>query len=290
MKQQNESVEKEAEKDYVNVHDNNLIVIDRDGDFPNKGFCGEEYKNHISCSNHSNWREATEEEVIEAFKKHLIHRYGEDWETMKIKEVHPNSIFRINDGSWIVDIAKLADGWNVWNKHGLLYRNGIWVESLEEPKIYIKKAMNKKEKAPTITGIMADFLDSIRAYEHESGKAIHSDERESSEFVDMYFNGGGKLKIEEEDPLFITEDGVEIFEGDEYIAIGINYDFSKVDMVAHDQAYSSDAMRFKHESNADKYILMNKRVFSYNDIEKFQSGGEGVWYDVKAIAKERIEE
>ena len=47
----------------------------------------------------------------------------------------------------------------------------------------------------TIAGIMADFLDSIRAYEHESGKAIHFDERESSEFVAMYFNGGGKIKL-----------------------------------------------------------------------------------------------
>ena len=53
-------------------------------------------------------------------------------------------------------------------------------------------------KTVTIRGIMADFLDSIRAYEHESGEAIHSDERESSEFVDMYLNGEGKLKIEEE--------------------------------------------------------------------------------------------
>lgn len=52
-------------------------------------------------------------------------------------------------------------------------------------------------KTVTITGIMADFLDSIRAYEHESGSAITFDERESSEFVNMYFNGGGKINIEE---------------------------------------------------------------------------------------------
>ena len=96
--------------------------------------------------------------------------------------------------------------------------------------------------------------------------------------------------IEEEKPLFITEDGVEIFEGDEYISIGS--DFSKINMVAYncDAPYSSDVKRFVFESNADEYILMNKRVFSYNDFEKFQSRGGGVWYDVAAIAKERIEE
>ena len=45
---------------------------------------------------------------------------------------------------------------------------------------------------------------------------------------------------------------------------------------------------FYHESNADEY-WKNKRLFSYNDIEKYQSGGEGVFYDVKAIAKRRSE-
>ncbi len=50
--------------------------------------------------------------------------------------------------------------------------------------------------------------------------------------------------------------------------IAINYDFSKVDMVAHDQAYSGDVMRFKYESNADEYIWRNKRVFSYEDMNK----------------------
>ena len=53
-------------------------------------------------------------------------------------------------------------------------------------------------KTVTLRGIMADFLDSIRAYEHESGRAVNYDERESSEFVDIYLNGEGKLKIEEE--------------------------------------------------------------------------------------------
>ena len=138
---QNESVKKlEIGKDYVNVLYSNFIVIDRAEDMTNRGFGGEEYKNYLSCSNHSEWREATEEEVIEAFEKHLIHRYGEDWKTMKIKEKHPSlsSAIRINDGLWDVGISKEFDGWNVCNKNGLLYCNGIWVERLEEEEINIK--------------------------------------------------------------------------------------------------------------------------------------------------------
>lgn len=143
-------------------------------------------------------------------------------------------------------------------------------------------------KTVIITGIMADFLDSIRAYEHESGKAIHFDERKSSEFVDIYFNGGGKINIEEKEPLFITYDGVKCFDRDEYIAIG--HDFCMRSMRAYncDAPYSPDVIRFKHESNADEYIWRNKPVFSYNDFKKYQSGCEGIWYDVELLAKERI--
>ena len=138
MAQQNESVRGlEIGKDYINSY--GTIVIDRVGDFDNISFDGKGYYNNLSCYNPANWREATEQEVVEAFKKHLVHRYGEDWQTMKIKERHPNSIFRINDGSWSVDIFKDVGGWSVWNKHGLLYRNGIWVERLVEENESVKE-------------------------------------------------------------------------------------------------------------------------------------------------------
>ena len=152
------------EKDYVNVHDNSVIVIDRTEGITSRGFEGGEYKNYLSCSNPSNWREATESEVIEAFKKHLVYRYGEDWETMKIKENHPSTTGFINNKSYKVEIAKKYDGWNVWNENGLLYCNGIWVERLEEKeleKIHIKEARKvntvihceTEEEAERILGI-----------------------------------------------------------------------------------------------------------------------------------------
>ena len=145
MKQQNESVKKlEVGKDYINVLYSKFIVIDRAGDFDNKGFYKDLYKKDIPCTNYGSWREATKEEVIEAFRKHLVYRYGKDWETMKIKDKHPDSTLEINHGFWDVEFSKLFDSWNVWNKNGLLYRNGIWVERLEEKeleKIHIKDAI-----------------------------------------------------------------------------------------------------------------------------------------------------
>ena len=134
----------EVGKDYINVLSSKLIVIDRAGDFDNRGFYKDLYKKDIPCTNYGSWREATKEEVIEAFKKHLVYRYGEDWETMKIKENHSCSNLSrpINDNSYGVVISKRSDDWNVWNENGLLYRKGIWVEKLEEePKIHIKEAI-----------------------------------------------------------------------------------------------------------------------------------------------------
>ena len=132
---QNESVKKlKIGKDYINVNGGNVIIIDYVEGFDNRGFEGVDYKKDLFCLNSKNWREATESEVIEAFKKHLVHRYGKDWETMKIKEKHSrfNPDYPINDNSYVVKIAKDYYGWNVWNENGLLYCNGIWVERLEE--------------------------------------------------------------------------------------------------------------------------------------------------------------
>ena len=148
MKKENQSVrELEIGKDYVNVHDNDVVVIDRVGGIMNRGFERRKYKNDLACSFSPNWREATEEEVVKAFEKHLIHRYGEDWRTMKIKERHPNSNGGINGGSYEMHILKLRhNGWVVYNQNGMLYCNGIWVERLEEKeleKIHIKDAIKE---------------------------------------------------------------------------------------------------------------------------------------------------
>ena len=84
----------------------------------------------------------------ERFEAHLVKRYGADWKTMKIKESHPSlsSSIEINNGLWDVEISKNWDveilkeygSWNVWNKNGLLYREGVWVERLEDEEINIK--------------------------------------------------------------------------------------------------------------------------------------------------------
>ena len=149
MKTENKSVKRlEVGKDYINMNNNNVIVIDRVGDFDNKGFCEDLYKENLLCTNYGNWYEATPEEVKERFEAHLIKRYGEDWKTMKIKEEHPSSSpYMIMYG---VEISKKYGGWNVWNKNGLIYCEGVWVERLEEEEE--KEEINIKASETQIGG------------------------------------------------------------------------------------------------------------------------------------------
>ena len=143
-----------------------------------------------------------------------------------------------------------------------------------------------------ITGIMADFLDSIRDYEHESGKAIHFDERESSEFVNMYFNGGGKINIEEKELLFITEDGIKIIDHRTAIIL-VDADFMKQYKPAIDcniNTVVATTKLFFHESNADEYILFNKSVFSLRDIDSMIKLHISEFEKLEQLAIERVNE
>ena len=123
----------EKGKDYISVSES-VIVIDRKSNSYNNGFEYSNFVGNIACDHPIFWREATHEEVKKRFETYLAKRYGADWKTMKIKEKHPDatSYLDINDGSWCMEISKHSNGWSVWNKNGLLYCNGIWVERLEE--------------------------------------------------------------------------------------------------------------------------------------------------------------
>jgi len=66
----------------------------------------------------------------------------------------------------------------MWRKK----RCGIKTENwcLENYKTIMKK-LTQPER-----GLLTDFLNTIRAYEHESHNLIGHDERETAEFIDIY--------------------------------------------------------------------------------------------------------
>ena len=94
--------------------------------------------------------------------------------------------------------------------------------------------------------------------------------------------------IEEQEPLFITEDGVEIFLGQVYFSIDI--EFNKRGFFALDSELAEGVKIFKHESNADKYILWNKPLLSLNEIDDTIEVHTHEFEELIKLAKGRIEQ
>lgn len=109
----------------------------------------------------------------------------------------------------------------------------------------------------------------------------------------------GFAKIKKE-PLFTTEDGVEIFEGDTIFSVehtyykiddkiaGIYKGSNKNHPVEH--WYNSDKY-FSTKEAAEEYILLNKPVLSINDFYSFslcQAEEENTHNKLKALVKSRL--
>ena len=96
--------------------------------------------------------------------------------------------------------------------------------------------------------------------------------------------------IEEEKPLFITEDGVEIYTNNVKL-FAVNSTF----ITASDNNFDFEVCKkegwklFFHESNADEYIWRNKPVFSYKDIQNYGVHPVNM-IRVEQLAKERSEQ
>lgn len=82
-------------------------------------------------------------------------------------------------------------------------------------------------------------------------------------------NGGICInKIEHyKQPLFTTEDGVDIFEGDSYCKVNNQSDYSLVTgFIAYGAHNNYRGLKFSTKEAAEEYILMNKPCLSINDI------------------------
>ena len=80
---------------------------------------------------------------------------------------------------------------------------------------------------------------------------------------------------------------MEVYDID-FVVFAVKGDFLKIQTFALAFSQNKNDMKsFYHESNADEYIWKNKPVFSYEDIIDFNTVEEGMWYNIKEIAKER---
>ena len=93
--------------------------------------------------------------------------------------------------------------------------------------------------------------------------------------------------IEEEKPLFVTEDGVSIYTNNiELFAVNDMFETASSTRFDFDVSRKEGWKLFYHESNADEYIRRNKRLFSYKDIQNYGVHPVNM-IRVEQLAKER---
>jgi len=90
-------------------------------------------------------------------------------------------------------------------------------------------------------------------------------------------------------PLFTTEDGVEIFEGDNIYTVHlddwtIEY-FEKLNKLDFTASNDKD---FSTKEKAEEYIIMNKPCLSINDIKKTMDVGNLDTGDLKSLVKQKV--
>ena len=86
-------------------------------------------------------------------------------------------------------------------------------------------------------------------------------------------------------PLFTTEDGVVIFEGDKYYFI--NNGFNAVKSFGEDLGVFMSAKTFSTKEKAEEYILLNKPCLSFTDVVKDLRDMVSVMR-IKELAKSRL--
>jgi hypothetical protein len=114
-----------------------------------------------------------------------------------------------------------------------------------------------------------------------------------------YLNNIKKLK----QPLFTTEDGVEMFKGDKYYSVGIKnvkYLWHIAGPYINPEVTNptGDLIHFSTKEAAEKYVLMNKPCLSIKDVQSiyvsakggYQKNGNGINYlkELKELVKSRL--
>lgn len=119
-------------------------------------------------------------------------------------------------------------------------------------------------------------------------------DRENFKHFGVEVNAYKYIEENKPEPLFITEDGVEVHCRD-WELFGVEVSTFKRAVVTSKSLNRHSFLLFAHESNADEYIWRNMRLFSYEDVVEwygygFKLGREGIYETLERLAIERSEE
>ena len=233
--------ELEVGKDYK--QGDRITVIDRKGNTNNLGF----YHNYgfdrfIDCETSELWKEATQKEVVEAFKKECVRKFGENWRSIKLdRDLAGVSSDWLNKGKLSVSIDKTDKGWVVWNINGCLYFDGKWAEKLEESNFATK-------------------LDDIeRLYYLDDCGIVKIDELQDINHVPTYKLAKGQLVLSQ---LLSFRHDVWEKEGKPQVGIeghGISYDYCKNEFIVEE---GGGVFRFKEAETALWFLETHKELLN----------------------------
>jgi len=84
----------------------------------------------------------------------------------------------------------------------------------------------------------------------------------------FFYNLNDVIKLQPINPLFTTEDGVEIFEGDDFFVIETQFDKYRLHKTigGHFTKERSTRLRFHSKEKAEEYALLNKPCLSLNNL------------------------
>jgi len=248
-------------------------------EYPGSPKLGEEIMVHGEVVNYVRINSLCELELLPKYKD-LIKSF-EFWEEIKEKEEKEYEILSFHN--------KISGRWYLQELNRYRYEDDIYCKSLKHLDWMLKSNSNyihsvKRlsdgeiftigDKVNTITKINKKSNITIKSFELYGDSTIIVYTNECNGFEGgKYKNGVNLLKIEHsKSSLFITEDGVEMFVGDEYYFIYDNKDIVKFTVKdEHSSSNFNDGnKRFSTKEAAQKWIDENFKIKIGNYEVKFQ--------------------
>lgn len=222
-------------------------------------------------SNCSNYYYRVISGVVNTFTPKNIENHPEFWEEIIEKDYE---ILSLIEGKFIYPCDKYSKDYI----HQLVNTIGANIHSvkrLSDGEIFT--IGDKINNGSVITGIK-HFKDRLNIWLDLSGKSCYGG----------YFTIDDIIK--DKQPLFTTEDGVDIFEGDNYFKV-LQESFILLDMKNANDNHRKDATTFSTKEKAEEYILINKPCLSYNEVlNATKIRNKNTFETLKDLVKSKIQQ
>lgn len=192
---------------------------------------------------------------------------SEFWEEViekdfEILSLHPNNnytgVYQILTDKENIDSWMHPSGRGNWEIHSIRRLNDREVFTVGDKINYIKDDIPSGVK--------------IRSFEIHGNKIYINSHYNAAHLLERNLSNWKKHNC-----LFTTEDGYEIFLGDEYCAVTQNFTLFKHKAMKYSGKNESILKYFKEKTNAELYIFENKPLLSYNDVwYKLGRGGNDI--------------